>query len=1121
MTLSLHPLLTLPDLADAMARCLRHPPPGDDPFATDVLVVGGRGVEQWLRLALAERLDIVTNIELRSPSRFLQDLERWATGATPASASTLTLDVLATVQRDRTLLPPELRHLGTEHETGTPAVGTVLTQWATRMARTFERYLLHRHERILAWERGTVPSDPTEAWQARLWRALLAHRARELGPAAAFDATCRALTSSRALDVSPRWLLVHHGRLAPAHLQLARALATHREVHLFVHAATTPGVALFTEHDLAWDRTLHATTLRLDRARVDALRLVHSTLSDVASLASGAPAVMPADTHLLAAVQHTLRTPTRDGSERRTVTAARPDDSFRVFACHGALRQVEVLRDALLGALDTDPTLEPRDILVLTPDPARFVPLLQALLPLGGGARDEPYHDERPSSAAGVPRREPPALPLHVQGRAPRALNPVADVLLQLLALAESRVTASRVLALIERGPVAEQFGLTSTETPLVREWFRTAGVRWGIDAEDPERTAMGLDDHGTWQRALHRVLLGTAVLDDGEWADTHTAGYAPVPGLEGERVLLAGRAVRAVRRVLDGVVNARTPRSLAAWATFVDDTLGALVRADGAYASSASRVREVMQSLGRTSSLEHTAGGLATLLEHRLEEVLTTPGRLGGITVAPLSAGWVRPTRVIGLLGMDDELFPGRTTTPWFDTLSSSPQPGDPDERGDQLQTVFDAITMAQDRLLVTYTGWNRAGTMRLPPSVAIAALQEVVHDIVGDAASAPVADAWAQHVARDVPLQSFSRRAFVDDTTGTHGVPSYDAIAARTANALARRHPSAPQRRAARASDAQVLTHRHMLPLATLVRFLTRPAEEILARLGVHLGTDDALLDDVLPLTMPRYDEAAAVTGLADALLLGETVDTHFEALQHRDRLPPTVLGEAWRHYATERARHLAARARTAVHDLPRRAPMMLRVDLGRTVLTGTIDRRHGPALLTVRDSKMDLSRLIAPFVRLCAAAACDASITHAVHIDADDVTHLGCPADPLAVLRDLVDLYHDADRAVPAYTPGTAFAYETTYRTAVQRARAHDDGATVTPHAHRDVGTRDEAAHALALDAARQAWMPDDPTKRGECEQPANRLLHAVSPVDDAAFATLARAVAAPVLSAMEDT
>ncbi|HMS03763.1 MAG TPA: exodeoxyribonuclease V subunit gamma, partial [Gemmatimonadaceae bacterium] len=211
MPLHVHPLLTLPDVAERAADILRVPPPGDDPFATDVLVVGGRGVEQWLRLALAQRLDIVTNLDVRSPSRFVQDLERWATNDAPASASALTLDVLAAVHADPTLLPAELRHLTAEAPAPTSAdparpaaasrlgtVGPLLAAWAARMARTFERYQLHRHDWLRAWERGTQPSDAPDPWQARLWRAVVAVAPRTLAPAAAHEATRAALGTVRA-----------------------------------------------------------------------------------------------------------------------------------------------------------------------------------------------------------------------------------------------------------------------------------------------------------------------------------------------------------------------------------------------------------------------------------------------------------------------------------------------------------------------------------------------------------------------------------------------------------------------------------------------------------------------------------------------------------------------------------------------------------------------------------------------------------------------------------------------------------------------------------------------------------------------------------------------------------
>jgi exodeoxyribonuclease V gamma subunit len=61
------------------------------------------------------------------------------------------------------------------------------------------------------------------------------------------------------------------------------------------------------------------------------------------------------------------------------------DRSLQVHACHGRVRQAEVVRDAILHLLDDDPTLEPRDIIVMCPDIDVFAPLIHATFGTGAG----------------------------------------------------------------------------------------------------------------------------------------------------------------------------------------------------------------------------------------------------------------------------------------------------------------------------------------------------------------------------------------------------------------------------------------------------------------------------------------------------------------------------------------------------------------------------------------------------------------------------------------------------------------------------------------------------------------------------------------------------------------
>ena len=56
---------------------------------------------------------------------------------------------------------------------------------------------------------------------------------------------------------------------------------------------------------------------------------------------------------------------------------------MQVHSCHGPARQVDVLREVLLGLLQDDPTLEPRDILVMCPDIETYAPLIAAGFGLG------------------------------------------------------------------------------------------------------------------------------------------------------------------------------------------------------------------------------------------------------------------------------------------------------------------------------------------------------------------------------------------------------------------------------------------------------------------------------------------------------------------------------------------------------------------------------------------------------------------------------------------------------------------------------------------------------------------------------------------------------------------
>ena len=126
--------------------------------------------------------------------------------------------------------------------------------------------------------------------------------------------------------------------------------------------------------------------------------------------------------------------------EDATAPAAVADASLRIHACHTRQRELEVLRDALLDAIDKR-GVRPGDIAVMAPDIQAYLPLIPAVFGEPGDARERllPYH------LADVPVAR--SHPLFAVFRNP------------LLGLGASRITAPEVVDLLGVAEVRAALG--------------------------------------------------------------------------------------------------------------------------------------------------------------------------------------------------------------------------------------------------------------------------------------------------------------------------------------------------------------------------------------------------------------------------------------------------------------------------------------------------------------------------------------------------------------------------------------------------------------------------------------------------------------------------------------
>ena len=652
------------------------------------------------------------------------------------------------------------------------------------------------------------------------------------------------------------------------------------------------------------------------------------------------------------------------GREDARPPLAADDRSVQVHACHGRARQVEVLRDAILHLLAEDPSLEPRDVIVMCPDIEAFAPLIQATFGAGevAGAEDE--------VEALAPELRSPDLRVRLADRSLRQTNPLLGVVGRLLDLAEQRLTASQVLDLADREPVRRRFALDDDDLARLEDWVAESGIRWGLDAA--HRAPFKLDrlPAGTWRAGLDRLLLGVTMTEDEQQL---FAGVLPLDDVESGAIDLAGRLAELVDRLQAALDALATPQPIDAWAAAIGAAVDALTATAQRDAWQRAELRRLLDDVVG----EATAGGtvhatalapaeVRALLAERLQGRPTRANfRTGHLTICTLVPMRSVPHRVVCLLGLDDALFPRKAPRDGDDLMLADPHVGDRDPRTEDRQMLLDALLAATERLIVTYTGNDERTNTPRPPAVPVGELLDVVDRTVRVEAG----DARARVVVRH-PLQPFDPRNFSAGALVAGRPWSFDRVTLAGARALtgarAPRGPFLP-------GPLPPLTE-ELLELEDLVRFVSHPVRAFLRRrLGISVGDWSDELADALPVELDGLEAWGVGQRLLDARLAGVEGRTAAVAEIARGTLPPGLLGRPVVEgvLPTVEAIVGAAEALVAPGAAPGSLDVPVVLDDGRR-LTGTVPGVSGDVLRTVTYSRVGPRHRLTAWVRLLALTA-----------------------------------------------------------------------------------------------------------------------------------------------------
>jgi exodeoxyribonuclease V gamma subunit len=988
-------------LTSALASVYAEPPP--NPLAGEVLAVPTHGVERWLTQQLAGWLGaragradgVCANVSFPSPRRLIDETIAAANGVDPDNDPWVPQRLLWPLLEvtDAALVEPWLAPLSAHLQ---PRNGDRSRRLRTlaHLVVLYDRYAAYRPEMLRAWREADDvdgsggPLGPTHRWQAELWRRTR-DRIEAADPVEALDDACTAIVSDPdRLDLPARLAIFGLTALPGRHLRVLHALAAGRDVHLFLlhpsaaswdataaalqHLDTTPiaradAATLLPDHPLlaSWGRD--ARELQLVLAREDE----HGTLRTD----THHPSPDAAETLLLTRLQLAIRADQPPAPPRRGEADDRPvlredDRSLEIHACHGRARQVEVLRDAILHALEDDRELEPRDIIVMCPDIEAFAPLVEATFGAGealveatGLGAENPALDTAPSAV----RRA--GLRVRLADRALRQTNPMLALVSRLFALTGGRLAASDVLDLVDREPVRHRFRLDRDDIAQLEEWTRTAGIRWGLDASGRDRFGLGTIAEGTWDAGLDRLAAGVALAEDGP---ERFEGVLPLDDVDSSSIELAGRFAELLERLGVALQGFIEPKSVAEWATAIAaaaDALGSTRPSDAWQRAELERLlQDVVAEATRGDTVSPAVldvADVAALLEDRLAGRPTRIGfRTGHLTVCTLQPMRSVPHRVVCLLGLDDSAFPRRSRRDGDDILLLDSQVGDRDPRAEDRQILLDALLAATDRVIITYTGNDERTNAPRSPAVPVGELL----DIVDRTARGPDASPASELVLVRHPLHDFAARNFEHGAL-REGTPwSFDAATLEGARIV----------ETDRVAPASFLDgplpplSLGTLDLDDLVEFVGHPVRAFLAqRLEIRMAREDETFDDALPVDLDGFQRWAIGQRLLEARLRGADARAAIAAERARGALPPGRIGRATvMGMATDLRAILTTATNLGLDVHAASTTVDARVALpgdDSTVVSGTVAGLAGEVLQTVTFSRVSARQRLGAWVRI----------------------------------------------------------------------------------------------------------------------------------------------------------
>lgn len=722
-----------------------------DLFTPTQLIVGSRGMQHWLSMQLAQYRNIAMNLKYDMINSYILDICYELT-AKQEYKKAYKKDILAwrIFRGLDSINNPKLQEYYQNSN-------LKKHQLSVKIAETFSKYISYRSKWLQKWEQGEYisPTKPEsdEDWQMQLWQKLV-----EDIPETPYKVQSEALQklnrqNLEKLNIPSDIYIFGVNTISPKNLGFVFELVKYIDVNiLYINPCSEYWYDLHKSKISAWldsdDYELQPLLANLgqqgkeffnqllenqEKQELEVFEKFDKNSLDFEKLADNN------QTQLVSLQRNLLELDCQNHAKQK-------DLSISINSCHSPLREVQILHDKLLDMIKADPSIKPRDILVMCPNIEDYSPYIDSVF-----------------SRFSTDKK----LPCSIADRTLLDSEPLAASFIELLQLPESNFEVNKILDYLSVPAIQQKFKISDEQLETIRYWLKESCIHHSNNGQT-----------FSWSWGLKRLMFGFSYSDSNHIIDDK---LMTIPVIEGSEIAELGGLYELLELLERYSQELLKPRSLEAWQDYLlemfDDVFD--VTNDEQYI--AKKIKDIIVKTVATAKdvLITEEIDLYTirycLISQLSEPIINNHFLNGKVTFCSMTPMRNVPFRVIAMLGLNNGKFPRQESAISFDLMARLGRvKGDRTKRDDDRYLFLEAIISARDYLYLSYIGRSVKTNVEQQPSLIlkelISYLQKnyswhTLDDVIKDN---KLPKSERKNIISDIkeyPLHPFSSKCYADE--------------------------------------------------------------------------------------------------------------------------------------------------------------------------------------------------------------------------------------------------------------------------------------------------------------------------------------------------------------------